>query len=89
MAIVSRLVPHKGVLEALETLRLVKRRLRVAVVGDGLLHDAVRRLVGSLDHSVSLFLGFLRRRSGVYWCRACIIFTRLLPRGTPRKNRQH
>jgi len=52
---VSRLVPYKGVLEALEALRLVRRRLRVAVVGDGPLRDAVRRLAESLDHSVSLF----------------------------------
>jgi len=55
VAIVSRLVPYKGVLEALEALRLVGRRLRVAVVGDGPLRDAVRRLAESLDHSVSLF----------------------------------
>jgi len=55
VAIVSRLVPYKGVLEALEALRLVRRRLRVAVVGDGLLSDAVRRLAESLDHSASLF----------------------------------
>jgi glycosyltransferase involved in cell wall biosynthesis len=55
VAIVSRLVPYKGVLEALETLRLVGRRLRVAVVGDGPLRDAVSRLAESLDHSVSLF----------------------------------
>ncbi len=55
VAIVSRLVPYKGVLEALEALRLVRRRLRVAVVGDGPLRDAVRRLAESLDHSVSLF----------------------------------
>ena len=55
VAIVSRLVPYKGVLEALEALRLVRRRLRVAVVGDGPLRDAVRSLAESLDHSVSLF----------------------------------
>jgi glycosyltransferase involved in cell wall biosynthesis len=55
VAIVSRLVPYKGVLEALEALRLVRRRLRVAVVGDGPLRDAVRHLAESLDHSVSLF----------------------------------
>jgi glycosyltransferase involved in cell wall biosynthesis len=55
VAIVSRLVPYKGVLEALEALRLVGRRLRVAVVGDGPLRDAVKRLAESLDHSVSLF----------------------------------
>jgi glycosyltransferase involved in cell wall biosynthesis len=55
VAIVSRLVPYKGVLEALETLRLVRRRLRVAVVGDGPLRDAVKRTAESLDHSVSLF----------------------------------
>jgi glycosyltransferase involved in cell wall biosynthesis len=55
VAIVSRLVPYRGVLEALEALRLVGRRLRVAVVGDGPLRDAVSRLAESLDHSVSLF----------------------------------
>jgi glycosyltransferase involved in cell wall biosynthesis len=33
VAIVSRLVTYKGVLEALEALRLVRRRLKVAVVG--------------------------------------------------------
>jgi glycosyltransferase involved in cell wall biosynthesis len=55
VAIVSRLVPYKGVLEALEALRLVGRRLKVAVVGDGPLRDAVRSLAESLDHSVSLF----------------------------------
>ncbi len=55
VAIVSRLVPHKGVLEALEALRLVRRRLRVAVVGGGPLRDSVRHLAESLDHSVSLF----------------------------------
>jgi glycosyltransferase involved in cell wall biosynthesis len=55
VAIVSRLVPYKGVLEALEALRLVRRRLRVAVVGDGPLRDSVRSLAESLDHSVSLF----------------------------------
>jgi len=55
VAIVSRLVPYKGVLEALEVLRLVRRRLRVAVVGGGPLRDAVRSLAESLDHSVSLF----------------------------------
>jgi len=35
VVIVSRLVPYKGVREALAALRLVERRLRVAVVGDG------------------------------------------------------
>jgi len=55
VAIVSRLVPYKGVLEALEALRLVRRRLRVAVVGDGPLRGAVKRTAESLDHSVSLF----------------------------------
>ncbi len=54
VAIVSRLVLYKGVLEALEALRLVRRRLRVAVVGDGHLRDSVRRLAESIDHSVSL-----------------------------------
>jgi hypothetical protein len=62
---VSPLVLYKGILDVLEALRLVRRRLRVAVVVGGLLRDAM-----SLDHSV-----FLRRRSGVYWRRACIIFT--------------
>ncbi len=55
VATVSRLVPYKGVLEALETLRLVRRRLRVAVVGNGPLRDSVRHLAESLDHSMSLF----------------------------------
>jgi len=55
VAIVSRLVPYKGVLEALEALRLVGRKLRVAVVGDGPLRGAVKRTAESLDHSVSLF----------------------------------
>jgi hypothetical protein len=36
-------------------LRLVGRRLRVAVVGDGPLRGAVKRTAESLDHSVSLF----------------------------------
>jgi len=48
-------LPYKGVLEALEALRLVRRRLRVAVVGNGPLRDSVRHLAESLDHSVSLF----------------------------------
>jgi len=55
VTIVSRLVPYKGVVEALEALRLVKRRLKIAVVGDGPLRDTVRRIAESLNHSVSLF----------------------------------
>ena len=35
VVIVSRLVPYKGIGEDLAALRLVERRLKVAVVGDG------------------------------------------------------
>jgi glycosyltransferase involved in cell wall biosynthesis len=43
VVIVSRLVPYKGVREALAALRLAERRLRVAVVGNGPLLEEARR----------------------------------------------
>jgi glycosyltransferase involved in cell wall biosynthesis len=70
MGIVSPLVLYKGILDVLEAFRLVRRRLRVAVVG-----VVACVMLCLLITQCRLFSGFLRRRSGVYWRRACIIFT--------------
>jgi glycosyltransferase involved in cell wall biosynthesis len=55
VVIVSRLVPYKGVGEALAALRLVERRLRVAVVGNGPLLDEVRREAERGRHTFRLY----------------------------------
>jgi len=71
MGIVSPLVLYKEILDVLEALRLVRRRLRVAVVG-GVISCVMLCL---LITQCRWFSGFLRRRGGVYWRRTCIIFT--------------
>jgi len=55
VVIVSRLVPYKGVREALAALRLVERRLRVAVVGNGPMLDEVRREAERSRHIFRLY----------------------------------
>ena len=54
VAIISRLVPYKGVVEALKALSLVKRRLKVVVVGEGPLRERVKREAERGRHAISL-----------------------------------
>jgi len=76
MGIVSPLVLYKGILDVLEALRLVRRRLRGAVVGGGLLRDAM-----SLDHSVSLVFRVSEKERRRILAQNVYYLHLLLPRG--------
>ena len=75
MGIVSPLVLYKGILDVLEALRLVRRRLRVAVVG-GHPRDAM-----SLDHSVSLVFRVSEKEKRRILAQSVYYLHLLLPRG--------
>jgi len=55
VVVVGRLVPYKGVRGALAALRLVERRLKVAVVGNGPLLDEFRREAVRGRHAFHLY----------------------------------
>jgi len=76
MGIVLPLVLYKGILDVLEALRLVRRILRVAVVGGGLLRDAM-----SLDHSVSLVFRISEKERRRILAQSVYYLRLLLPRG--------
>ena len=75
MGIVSPLVLYEGILDVLGALRLVRRRLRVAVVG-GLLRDAM-----SLDHSVSIVFRVSEKEKRRILAQSVYYLHLLLPRG--------
>ena len=55
VAIVTRLVPYKGIRDALRTLHLIRRTLKVAVVGDGPLRDEVKQEAQRSRHVFHLY----------------------------------
>ena len=66
----------RGFLGVLEALRLLRRRLRVAVVGGGPLRDAM-----SLDHSVSLVFRVSEKEKRRILAQSVYYLHLLLPRG--------